>query len=341
LDLRRETNGFYCAFRHAYPNGKQILDGWSEFYKQLMRLRVHLCVIISNPSNLQKSSCLKSLCLACRYCWLAVLLTVACTDPNPAPATEPGTEPGGKAAPYTVTGTVLDTNGKPMAGVKVRADNDALYGSAEVTTDADGKYTLPKLEIGGWKIYAWKEITYKGKTYHLRLGMPKEPDYDAFSPGKEGAVKNFKWQLSGNIPDRPRSANSASGYFGGTLRFSNMNSDFQSLPAGTVVAVTLTPVAGATLFDGSAPSVVKKTFTIEDGVGLNYWIHDIPQCEYRITAESTHNGTKKAVLLSTNIGTGFGAAIEGFYFKPSLGSMGNYENGLLGPEDTPFYMKAQ
>lgn len=269
------------------------------------------------------------------------LLLAACTEPETVPPTDPGTEPDEKGKPYIVTGTVVDTQGKPMAGVKVRADNDALYGSAEVTTDAKGRYTLPKLEIGGWKIYAWKEMTYKGKTYHLRLGMPKESDYDAFSPGKEGAVKNFKWQLSGKIPDRPRSEQSSTGYFGGTLRFSNINSDFQSLPAGTVVAVTLTPVAGATLFDGSAPSVVKKSFTIEDGVGLNYWVHDIPQSEYRITAESTHNGTKKAVLLSTDIGTGFGAAIESFYFKPGLGSMGNYENGLLGPENTPFYMKAQ
>jgi hypothetical protein len=267
------------------------------------------------------------------------LLLVACTDPEPEPETQTGT--GGKGTPYVVTGTVTDTRGNPMAGVKVRADNDALYGSAEVTTDANGKYTLPKLEIGGWKIYAWKQVTYKGKTYHLRLGMPNESDYDAFSPGKDGLIRNFKWQLSGMIPDRPRSEKSASGYFGGTLRFSNMNADFLSLPAGTVVTITLSPVAGATLFDGTVPSVVKKTFTIEDGAGLNYWIHDIPQSEYRITAESSRNGTKKTVLLSTNIGTGFGTAIESFFFKPAGMSVGTYENGLQGPEDAPFYMKAQ
>jgi|GEM_PF-1366324 len=280
--------------------------------------------------------CLSSI----RTLLVGCFLLAACTDPQPTPGQDQN-KGGEKATPYAVTGTVVDTQGKPMAGVKVRADNDALYGSAEVTTDANGRYKLPKLEIGGWKIYAWKEVTYKGKTYHLRLGMPKTADYDAFSPGMEGAEKNFKWQLSGIIPDRPRSEKAASGYFGGTLRFSNMNADFLSLPAGTVVTVTLTPVTGATLFDGTTPTVVKKTFTVEDGAGLNYWIHDIPQSEYRITAESSQNGTKKTVLLSTNIGTGFGSAIESFYFKPAGMSVGTYENGLQGPEDAPFYMKVQ
>jgi protocatechuate 3,4-dioxygenase beta subunit len=66
---------------------------------------------------------------------LGGLLLNAFTEPK-VPLT-PG--PGEEGQPYIVTGTVLDTQGRPMAGVKVRADNDALYGSAEVTTDASGK----------------------------------------------------------------------------------------------------------------------------------------------------------------------------------------------------------
>jgi hypothetical protein len=253
-------------------------------------------------------------------------------EETPTPTPDPGT-----AAPYTVTGTVVDTKGNPMAGVKVRADNDALYGSAEVTTDANGTYTLPKLEIGGWKIYAWKEVNYKGKTYHLRMGMPNEADYNAFSPGKEGAVKNFSWQLSGPIPDRPRSERSGSGYFGGTLLFTNLGPDAVQMPSGTVVTVTLTPVAGATLFDGSAPQVIKKSFTIEEGE-YNYWIHDIAQCEYRITAEGKLNGNTKQILIGTSAYGGHTPAIESFFFKPDLTSGGNYENGMLSSNDNPFYI---
>ena len=241
------------------------------------------------------------------------------------------------AVPYSVTGTVVDTKGNPMSGVKVRADNDALYGSAEVITDANGRYTLPKLEIGGWKIYAWKEVTYKGKTYHLRMGMPAVSDYDAFSPSKEGAVKNFKWQLSGPIPDRPRSDRSGSGYFGGTLIFRNLGPEAISISPGTEITITLTPVSGANLFDGSTPQVISKSFTIEAGE-YNYWIHDIPQCEYRITAEGKSNGTAKPVLLSTEAFSGHAEAIESFYFKPSIISGGDYENGLLSSNDNPFFI---
>lgn len=246
---------------------------------------------------------------------------------------------GASREPYTVTGTVVDTQGKPLAGVKVRADNDALYGSAEVTTDANGKYVLPKLEIGGWKIYAWKEVTYKGKIYHLRMGMTDATDYDAFSPGEKGAVKNFQWQLSGVIPDRPRADKSPSGYFGGSLSFINMDPDAISMPVNTEVTITLTPVAGATLFDGSSPQVIQKSFTIEASNEYNYWIHDIPQSEYHITAESRYNGTKKIVYLSDSFYEGHSEAIENFYFKPSGSSAGTYENGLATPADHPFYMQ--
>ncbi len=280
----------------------------------------------------------KQLLNSSRLLLAGCLMLVACTEKDPTPDA-PDAPQGEKTTPYAVTGRVVDTQGKPMQGVKVRADNDALYGSAEVTTDANGRYTLPKLEIGGWKIYAWKEITYKDKIYHLRLGMPNASDYDAFSPGKEGAVKNFQWQLSGNIPDRPRSEKSASGYFGGSLRFTNMDSEGRSMPAGTQVTVSLTPVAGATLFDGSAPKTIQKSFTIEGGNEYNYWVKDIPQCEYRITAETNKNGVKKAIYLSTTFYSGHAPAIENFYFKPAGSSSGTYENGLRGPEDSPFYMQ--
>ncbi|HEV7348262.1 carboxypeptidase-like regulatory domain-containing protein [Telluribacter sp.] len=259
------------------------------------------------------------------------LFLSSCEVQPPEPGTDPPTES------YAVTGTVVDTKGAPMAGVKVRADNSALYGSTEVTTDQQGRYKLPKLEIGSWKVYAWKEVNYKGKTYHLRLGMPAAADYDAVSPGKDGVVKNFRWQLSGQIPDRPRSERSGSGYFGGTLLFRNLGPDASTMAAGTVVTITLTPVAGATLFDGSAPTIIKKSFTIEAGE-YNYWVHDIAQCEYRITAEAKLNGAGRQIQLSKSVSSGHAAAIEGFYFKPHLGSSGDYENGLLTTNDDPFFI---
>jgi hypothetical protein len=264
-----------------------------------------------------------------------VVLLGACHTQDPEPVT--GNGQAGEAD--TVTGIVVDTNDRPIAGAKVRADNDILYGgSAEVITDTDGRYKLPKLAIGGWKVYAWKDVTYKGQVYHLRMGMDKAQDYNSFSPGQGGAVKNFKWQLAGTIPDRPQQEQSSSGYFGGALRFTNMDSDANSMPRGTEVTITLTPVAGATRFDGSAPQTIRKSFTIEGGNKYNYWLHDIPQSEYRITAESNYNGARRVIELSDNIYRNYAPTIDGFYFKPASRS---YESGLQGPEDTPFYMHQQ
>ena len=74
------------------------------------------------------------------------------------------------------------------------------------------------LPIGGYKAVAWARITYKGQTYTLRMGMPQETVYDFFDP-KPGVVRDFKWQLSGRIPDRE--AHDEQGYFGGTIKLTN------------------------------------------------------------------------------------------------------------------------
>ena len=72
----------------------------------------------------------------------------------------------------TVTGIVVNSQGQPMAGVKVRADNpNGNNIHAETTTDAAGRYKIKLTSIGGWKIYAWKEVQFMEKTYHLRLAV--------------------------------------------------------------------------------------------------------------------------------------------------------------------------
>ncbi len=258
------------------------------------------------------------------------------TDPTP---TTPSPTPGSGQAD-TVTGVVLDTQGQPVVGARVRADNNVVNGSIEARTDATGHYTLPGLVLGGWNIYAWKEATYKGKTYTLRMGMPTADDYNPFAPGSQGTVKNFQWQLTGEIPDRTRADNSGAGYFGGTIRFVTLDSDFNALPDGTTVTVTLTPVAGATLFDGRAPQVIKKQFVTEDAspAKYNYFLHDIPQCEYRITAENSYNGVTKPLALSADTSQPYTAALASYYFRPD-GSNGSYESGLASPADYPVYLR--
>ena len=253
-------------------------------------------------------------------------------------AKNPPEGPGGTAEANTVSGIALDAQGKPLAGVKVRAENptgDNIH--IDGTTGTDGRYKLKLSSIGGWKIYAWKEVEYQDKVYHLRLAMKTDADYDAFSTDDKAVVKDFVWKLNGRIPDRPASYENGSGYFGASLRLVNYNSLVAAMPAGTKVTVTLTPVSGAQYLDGSpATTPVVKTFTIQNG-NSNYYMGDVPVTEYRITAQSLFNGTTKQVFIGANSSSNLTAWVE-FYFDPAASSSGSYESGLNSPNDFPFYM---
>jgi hypothetical protein len=255
-------------------------------------------------------------------------------DENPKPVT-----PGQGA--NTVSGKVVDGQGNAMAGIKVRAENPAGYNVyVEGTTKADGTYSLTLPAIGSWKIYAWKEVTYKDKIFHLRMGMKEDADYDFFTTGDNGAVKNFVWKLSGRIPDRSASVENGWGYFGGSLRFVNMNSRVPAMVTGTKVTVTLTPTSGAKYLDGTpatAAGTIKKTFTISTAPGQNYYMGDIPVTEYRMSIESELNGVKKQVYVGGNDYNNLYEWLE-FDFNPASGSSGSYESGISTPVEFPYYM---
>lgn len=249
--------------------------------------------------------------------------------------------PDAGAGANTVSGKVVDSQGHPLAGVKVRADNPSGYNIfVEGTTGADGTYKLDLSSIGGWKIYAWKEVTYKDKVFHLRMGMNNDTDYDSFTPGSNGAVRNFVWKLNGRIPDRSASIENGWGYFGGSLRFVNFNSRVPAMATGTKVTVTLTPTNGAKYLDGTsatAAGVIKKTFTISNVPGQNYYIGDIPVTEYRMSMESESNGVKRQVYIGGNDYNNLYEWLE-FDFTPASNSSGTFESGISSPVDFPYYM---
>ena len=245
----------------------------------------------------------------------------------------------GIGEPNTVVGTVVDAQGQPIAGVKVRAENPNGYNMhVSGTTDANGKYKLKLTSIGGWKIYAWKEVEYQGKIFNLRLGMKNDADYDAFSTDDKTVVKDFVWKLSGRIPDRTASADFGMGYFGASLYFVNLNNGIK-MPAGTRVTVTLTPEAGVTYLDGTpATATVTKTFTI--GNGDNYYIGDIKVSSYTMRLQSELNGATRTVRVGVNTVLGnYFESISELYWDPHTLSTGSYESGIKTGTNISFYMK--
>lgn len=265
------------------------------------------------------------------------VLLFSCTEENV--PSQPD-EPASKA--YTISGTVKDASGSPVKNTRIRVENpngNNIHYTA--TSDDSGKYSITVSAIGGYKMYAWKEVTFENETYQVRLGMEKETDYDAFSVPASGVKKNFVWKLNGRIPDRVISKENGTGYFGGSIKFINYNSISDQMPGGTEVTITLTPFAGAKFLDGTsaAGKIVEKKFTITDGVGQAYYINDIPATKYKITVSSRKNGVTKKVYIGSGTPDELYADAE-YYFKPEGGS-GSYENGLISPNEYYFYLMNQ
>jgi hypothetical protein len=252
------------------------------------------------------------------------------TDSKPKPdkkPDKPDSKPSGVEA-GKVKGKVLDSRGRPIAGAKVRIEND--FGYYDVTTDAEGMYKSPILPLGGFRAVAWARITYQGQTYTLRLGMPQETDYDFFD-SKSGAVRDFRWQLSGRIPDRADS--DGEGYFGGTIQLSNGTGSIykERMQQGDQVHVTLKPTGP--LIDGSTGQQIERTFTIKSG-NESYKLTDIPAGEYEVSAIRVVPGAGQERLLVGSFTRQSETAI--FAFQPDTYGVGNYENGL---RDAVLYME--
>lgn len=247
-------------------------------------------------------------------------------------------EPVSKA--YTINGSVKDASGNPVKNARIRVENPTGNNIHYTTrSDESGKYAITVSAIGGYKIYAWKEVEAEGQIYQVRLGMDTESDYDAFSVPASGVVKNFVWKLSGRIPDRTASPENGTGYFGGTIKVINYNDHTSPIPAGTQMIVKLTPKPNAVYLDGTvaANKVMEKRFNIANGVGQAYYITDIPATHYTITISSVTNGIHSPVGIGSGTPDIFSPTAN-YYFK-SEGGSGSYESGLASPNEYSFYMK--
>lgn len=170
--------------------------------------------------------------------------------------------------PFHMTGVVKNSQGQPLPGVRVGADNTVLNGSEVwTTTDAQGRYDLDlsKMPIlNSWTAVAHLVVKDGGEQQTL---FP-EPDNSAPFLGQDGAVRDFTLKITGKTPN---------GGYHGALFYAHLGlSEAGEMPEWGDVEFTLIP-AGP-LIDGSKGQTIK--------LRQSQLPFEVPQGRYRVTARS-------------------------------------------------------
>ncbi|GHF40832.1 hypothetical protein HNQ07_001552 [Deinococcus metalli] len=191
----------------------------------------------------------------------------------PAPAAKPAAPAPIAKAPAArrgyVSGIVLDTQGRPLAGVEVY-----IYGTTfaqgqrtdfHVQTGADGTYTV-RVPDGRYRADATLTKDYAGATFELKLHPESGSDKtEVDSTG--GGTLNFRWRLTGS---KPGGGKDWSDFYGASIdlsycglpasaycdrRYTDLGA---AAPGGSTVTLTFTPQGK--LVDGTAGQPVVMTF---------------------------------------------------------------------------------
>ena len=202
------------------------------------------------------------------YClglpFAAALIIVACTKKD-----NDDSMPGGSTRGI-VSGQITDASNNPLKDVRVTIEHTLWHNSYLFAhSDLEGKYqvTIPDDPAGDWTAKAQLSKTAYGQVYKFDL-MPATTN--AFKKA-DGAVRNFKWVLSG---DRPGNT----GYYGAHVDLYQLGIDIDI----TKVKLSFTHYPGeAYLVDGTQAAPLERA--VEEVAGT-YMVKDIPIGKYKIKA---------------------------------------------------------
>lgn len=227
----------------------------------------------------------------------------AATGPNPLPGG--GTPLLAKAAGAAV-GQAVDASGKVLADVNVdlngKVTENGKFQAYQVKTDATGRYRQADITPGLYKVNAWREVSYNGRTYQLPLWSPQGPHNEELA-SKDGIVRDFVFKISGPKPGAA-STDGHGAFYGGTVQI--YGADYignpLDLPTGTQLSVKLVP--DGPLLDGSTGHEVSDTAASNKSgsVALKH-LTDVPLGRYTVTAVAIlTSGGNQAVRVATKGG---------------------------------------
>ena len=239
------------------------------------------------PKEFDAMKHIKSLALVLSLCAVA-----ACTQVQPGTPGNPGTNPGGSGnvgglEANVMKGVVTNSQGAPLGGVEVYADNTLLYDSNLLaSTDASGSYRIDLSSLNTtWHAGASLQTTFEGQNYEIFLA----PDDDSQFATATGAVRNFTWKVSGEKP--------SGGTYGSVVYvYGDYSVDF-SLDD---VELTLTPEGP--LIDGSTGQTL-----VAENVGGQ--IDDVPIGRYTVTGRYLEpSGAVRPLLIAPKGSNDFAAS---------------------------------
>lgn len=192
-------------------------------------------------------------------------IIMACGKDQAKPdAPVPGTKNG------VVTGMITDAKNLPVKDARITVEHTVWYNSyLFATSNNEGKYevSLPNEPAGDWTAKAQLTKTAYGQTYQFDL----EPDNTGAFSKATGAVRNFRWKLSGQRPG-------GTGYYGAHVDLYPFGVDLDM----TKIKLLFTPYPGETnLIDGTVATAFERQV---ENVAGTFMVKDIPIGKFMVKA---------------------------------------------------------
>lgn len=200
---------------------------------------------------------------------------------------------------YVVKGRALDSQGRPLAGVTIYADNQLLYNSnMAAVTDEDGYYRIELEQLAvTWNMSAQHSVEQNGKSYVFKL----TPSIDQPFAGNTGAIRDFTWDnFSGEL-------------FLYSVDYFHPYDSNLAPPDPADVVLTLTPISA--LIDGSkGETITTRGTSFPGGFGLG----NVPIGKYKVSASYEPSGQQPIqMLIRSRNSSDFESSIE-IEFEPLI-----------------------
>lgn len=222
----------------------------------------------------------------------------ACDKPVPqsaAASAAPKTAPVPRR-PGHVTGTLTDSQGKPLAGEVIasvsgrRRDKDSGHATVMKVPAGKGRYEI-EVPDGSYDPPAARvKMPLGGRTVYLTLAADdaSSDPWAGQQESKHGLVRNFVWRISGTVPGGD--PKKPEGYWGGSVLLDKAD----ALVSAATVELTLQP--DGPLADGSAGQTIVRRSRLPWKGPEDRYLFDVPPGRYVVTARQIGPGGKATPL---------------------------------------------